>query len=396
MRRGRRNLLLLAGFVLAALLVARAVGPGLVENGMNVVAPHGPWPVSVQADALHQTMVIADLHADTFLWDRDPRQRADRGHVDFVRLQEGNVAVQVFAAVTKSPSGQNYDANTADSDNITPLVVLQGWPAATWDSLAERALYQASRLRALTRSDPELIRLLLTGPDVAALLAARAQGSEVIGGLLALEGAHALDGDLATIAVLREAGFRMMGLHHFFDNKLGGSLHGVSGAGLSEFGQKAVLEMQRQGIVIDLAHSSEAVVREVLAMTTRPPVISHTGVYSQCPSARNIDDALLAQIGARGGLVGIGFWEGAVCDITPAGVAQSIVRAIEVVGEDHVVLGSDWDGATTVLFDASELSALTQALLDAGLSVEKIRKVMGENLIDFLITNLPAAGQERS
>ena len=156
------------------------------------------------------------------------------------------------------------------------------------------------------------------------------------------------------------------------------------------WGIEAVREMQRQGILIDLAHSSEAVVREVLAMTTRPPVVSHTGVYSQCPTARNIDDALLARIAARGGLIGIGFWEGAVCDITPAGVARSIARAIEIVGEDHVALGSDWDGSTTVLFDASELSALTQALLDEGLSEVAIRKVMGENLIEFLATHLPA------
>ena len=391
MMQGRARIMGAAVVALAVILgLGILAGPAFVERELNVVAPHDPWFVSTDAAALHQQMLIADLHADTFLWDRDPRQRADRGHVDLVRLREGNVAVQVFAVVTKSPSGQNYDANTAGSDNITPLVMLQGWPVATWDSLGERALYQATRLRELARSDPDLIRLLLTGPDVESLLGARAQGSEIIGGLLALEGAHALDGDLGMIAVLREAGFRMMGLHHFFDNKLGGSLHGISGGGLSEFGREAVREMQRQGILIDLAHSSEAVVREVLAMTTRPPVVSHTGVYSQCPTARNIDDALLARIAVRGGLIGIGFWEGAVCDITPAGVARSIARAIEIVGEDHVALGSDWDGSTTVLFDASELSALTQALLDEGLSEVAIRKVMGENLIEFLATHLPA------
>ena len=137
-----------------------------VERELNVVAPHESWPVGREAAGLHQEMLIADLHADTFLWDRDLRKRADRGHVDLVRLREGNVAVQVFAVVTKSPSGQNYDANTAGSDNITPLVMLQGWPVATWDSLGERALYQATRLRELARSDPDLIRLLLTGPDV--------------------------------------------------------------------------------------------------------------------------------------------------------------------------------------------------------------------------------------
>jgi len=221
----RRILVALLAVAVAGMILGLVFGPAVVERELNVVAPHESWPVGREAAGLHQEMLIADLHADTFLWDRDLRKRADRGHVDLVRLREGNVAVQVFAVVTKSPSGQNYDANTAGSDNITPLVMLQGWPVATWDSLGERALYQATRLRELARSDPDLIRLLLTGPDVELVLGARAQGSQIVGGLLALEGAHTLDGDLAMIALLREAGFRMMGLHHFFDNKLGGTLH---------------------------------------------------------------------------------------------------------------------------------------------------------------------------
>ena len=142
--------------------------------------------------------------------------------------------------------------------------------------------------------------------------------------------------------------------------------------------------------MIDVAHSSPAVVEEVLALSQRPIVVSHTGIHSVCPTPRNLDDALLQKVAAGGGLIGIGFWDGAVCDTTPAGVARSIARAIEIVGSRHVALGSDWDGGTEVQMDASELPALTQALLDEGLAEKEIRAVMGGNLARHLRENLPA------
>jgi microsomal dipeptidase-like Zn-dependent dipeptidase len=98
----------------------------------------------------------------------------------------------------------------------------------------------------------------------------------------------------------------------------------------------------------------------------------------------------MQRIASQGGLIGIGYWEGAVCDISPAGIARSIVYAVNLVGEDHVALGSDYDGATQVAFDTSELAVLTDELLKAGLPEETIAKVMGGNLIRFLRANLPA------
>jgi microsomal dipeptidase-like Zn-dependent dipeptidase len=181
----------------------------------------------------------------------------------------------------------------------------------------------------------------------------------------------------------------MMGLHHFFDNKLGGSLHGVSKAGLSGFGHDAVVEMNLLGIMIDVAHSSEAVVDDVLALSTTPLVVSHTGVRGACDQPRNISDDHMRRIAAAGGLIGIGYWDGAVCDATPAGVAKSIAYAVKLVGEEHVGLGSDYDGATSVYFDTSELSVLTQALLNEGLNEKQIRAVMGGNQISFFRKYLP-------
>lgn len=385
-----RRILVAAAVLLGfGVVLARLVVPAQVEDAANRVTPHAPWQVDDETRVFHRTLVVGDLHSDTLLWDRDLRDRASRGHVDLERMREGNIAIQVFPAVTKSPQGQNYDSNTGDSDNITWLALLQGWPPATWSSLKARALHQAERLHAVEEAAPDRLRVIRTRADLDEVLAQRAQGEPLAGGLLATEGSHALDGEIASIAELREAGFRMMGLHHFFDNRLGGSLHGLSGAGLTPFGEAAVDAMVEQGILIDVAHSSPQVVRDVLDRTDAPLVVSHTGIREVCDTPRNIPDAVIAEIGARGGLIGIGFWDAAVCDTTPAGIARAIRAAVGLAGIDHVALGSDWDGGTEVMIDASETAALTQALLDAGFTREETAKVMGGNLVRYLRENLP-------
>jgi membrane dipeptidase len=151
-----------------------------------------------------------------------------------------------------------------------------------------------------------------------------------------------------------------------------------------------VRDLIDQGFIIDVAHSSEAVVREVLAMTDAPLIVSHTGVRSLCETPRNIDDALLAEIASRGGLIGIGFWADVTCDDSPAGVARVIAYAADRFGTDAIALGSDYDGTITASFDASEMVALTDALLAVGMSEADIRAVMGENQIRFFLDNLPA------
>nr|MBC8225800.1 membrane dipeptidase [Gammaproteobacteria bacterium] len=202
------------------------------------------------------------------------------------------------------------------------------------------------------------------------------------------EGSHALDGDLKNIERLFNEGFRMMSLQHFFDNKLGGSLHGTSGKGLTIFGQEAIKEMLRLGIMIDVSHSSENVVQDVLDLSHEPILVSHTGFYGHCPSARNISDSLMKEIAKKGGLVAIGFWSAAVCDNTPKSVAEAIQYGIELIGAKHVALGSDFDGAVLPGFDSSELIAITHELLEAGVEESDIRLVMGENMLNYLKRNL--------
>ena len=383
-------------FIVFALVLAVSLGlfltfaPAILDEERNVVVEHQAYEISDQAQQLHSSLLIGDWHADSLLWMRNLSEQYDYGHLDFPRMQQGNMALQMFTTVTKSPSGQNYERNSSDaSDNITLLAMAQRWPAATWTSLAERALFQADKLYKLAARDPDNLMLIRSRIELAEFLKRRQSNPTLIGGLLGTEGSHALDGDLDNIQRLFNNGFRMMSLQHFFDNKLGGSLHGTSGEGLTQFGRDAVNKMLALGIMLDVSHSSEQVVVDTLAISNKPLIVSHTGFQGHCPSPRNISDKLMEQIAAAGGLIAVGFWDGAICGNSPATVAAAIVYGIGLVGEDHISLGSDFDGTVTTSFDGSEMAVITQALLEANLSEQQIRKVMGENMLTYLQTYLP-------
>ena len=118
-------------------------------------------------------------------------------------------------------------------------------------------------------------------------------------------------------------------------------------------------------------------------------VVSHTGLAGICDSPRNLSDEQMKRIAERGGLVAVGFWAGAICDASPAGVARALRYAIDLLGVEHVALGSDFDGGTVTPFDAAELAILTQALVNADFSATEIARVMGANSFRFLHQNLP-------
>jgi membrane dipeptidase len=393
----RRLLWFLLGILVVALAGSVTVLPRVVDANMNrVERPTSPVRISEAARALHATLRIADLHDDLLLWSlRDPLERHDRGQTDLPRLLAGNVALQVFSTVSKTPRGMNYERNDASSDNVTLLAITQRWPLATWTSLYARAERVAHALdEAAARSDGRL-RVVRTRSDLHDGLAARARGEPVLLGTLSLEGLQVLEGRLDHVDSLYALGFRMAGLTHFTDNEVGGSAHGLSRGGLTPLGREVITRLEALGMMVDLAHASPALIDDVLGMAKRPVVVSHTGVAATCPGPRNLTDDQLRRIAATGGVVGIGYWDGAVCDITPASVARAIVHAVTVAGEDHVALGSDWDGAVTTTFDASELAQVTDALLAAGLTPLTIAKVMGENVFALLERSLPEGGDSR-
>lgn len=393
MRRGLPAALLAA--VLAIILLLGGVflfGPGIAERSMNKTLT-APLPaVSARAQQLHASLTIVDLHSDSLLWQRDFDQRAARGHMDLPRLQDGHVALQILSSVTKTPSGQNYDANGADSDNILWLAIAQLQPIRTWGSLTERSLWHAQKLaRAAARSQGAL-RPVTTPESLTALTDARtaaAAGTQPpIGAMLSIEGLQNLEGKISNLDRLYKAGFRMAGLTHFFDNELAGSMHGLQKGGLTPFGKQVVTRMEAKGMIVDLAHLSPAAVQDVLAIARRPVVSSHGGVQATCKVNRNLADAQIRGIAATGGLIGIGYWDGAVCDPSPASIARAMRHVRDLVGIRHVALGSDYDGAVTVGFDTSKLVQLTQALMNAGFSDDDIRAAMGGNALRLLRAGL--------
>ncbi|MFT6806515.1 MAG: membrane dipeptidase [Glaciecola sp.] len=364
--------------------------PAQLEKQTNLLHDSILPEISEQARTLHGKLFIGDWHSDTLLWKRNLMDKHDYGHVDIPRLQQGNVALQLFTTVTKSPDGLNYEGNSSvASDNITKLALVSLWPTNTWNSLVERALFQASKVLELVDEFPQQVLLITSKTDLSQFLLQREINPKLLGMLLGTEGSHALDGDLSNIKRLFDKGFRMMSLQHFFDNKLGGSLHGESGEGLTAFGREALQRMQSLGIMLDVSHSSEQVVQDVLAISRQPLLVSHTGFHGHCSSSRNISDDLMQQIAAKGGLIAVGYWDGAICGPNAREIAKAVKYGIELVGVEHIALGSDYDGAVSVPFDTSKLIYLTQAFLDIGLSEFQIKQVMGGNMLRYLQLHLP-------
>jgi len=382
-------------YALAGLLVLAIVGyftaaAPIADARYNTVQAEPPYGAAKRAEAVHDTLTVADLHNDLLLWPRDPLRRHDRGHTDVPRLREGGVGLQVFAAVTQVPLGRSYAGTDADAlDQIPFLAAAQRWPVRTWTSRLERARYQAKKLRRAVARD-EALMLLRTRADLDSLLAQRREAPSAMGTLLAVEGLHALEGDVANVDTLADDGYRMMSLTHLHDNALGGSSTGLENGGLTDFGAAVVDRLAARDVTVDLAHASEALIDDVLARTDGPVVVSHTGVRATCDSPRNLSDRHIEAVAAREGVIGIGLWETALCGAGPAAAAAAMRHVADRVGVEHVALGTDFDGTVSVPFDATGLPLLTEALLDEGFSTREIEQMMGENVIRVLRRTLPS------
>ena len=380
----------LAGLIGLGVLVYFTVAAPIADARYNTVRAEPPYDASDRAQAVHDTLMVADLHNDLLLWPRDPLQQYERGHTDIPRLREGGVGLQVFAAVTQVPRGRSYQGTDASAlDQIPFLVAAQRWPVRTWTSRLERARSQAQKLRRATARDESLL-LLRTQADLDTLLARRRVDPTVMGTLLAVEGLHALEGRAGNVDTLIDAGYRMMSPTHLHDNALGGSSTGLEHGGLSEFGTEVIDRLDARDVTIDLAHASEAVIDDVLARTTGPVVASHTGVRATCDSPRNLSDRHIEAIADRGGVIGVGLWDTAVCGDRVEAVAEAMRHVADRVGVEHVALGSDSDGTVSVPFDATGLPLLTEALLDDGFTPREVEQILGENVVRVLRETLPA------
>ena len=252
---------LIVALLIAALsIVYFSVLPTMAEKADRqfcVSLMESPISVSQEAITLHSAFLVADLHSDNLLWDRDFLARLDHGHLDLPRMQEGNMAIQVFDAVIKVPRGLNYQSNKGDTDQLIKLAIANRWPIATWFNLTNRALHQAKLLYdAAKRSDRQLY-IITSAVELKSFLNIRQLSKrKVVGGLLSVEGLHALEGKLENVYRLYDAGYRILGLTHFFDNEVGGSSGGAEKGGITEFGRSVIRRMEELSLTIDLAHAS--------------------------------------------------------------------------------------------------------------------------------------------
>ncbi len=363
-----------------------------IDRRQNNVVLKPPYAVQLEAFTLHQSLFVVDLHADALMWNRDLLRRNRSGHVDLPRLLSGNVALQVFGVVTKFPYHSNFVSNKATrADLITALAVLQRWPLRTWRSLFNRALFQAARLERFAQASGGKLVLVRTRADLENLRQRRAARVQVVGGFPSLEGVHALQGRLERLDRLYAAGFRMIGLTHFFDNEAAGSMHGVKKTGLTPFGREVVRRTRELHMVLDLAHAAPKVIDEVLEMDGGPLVVSHTGVKGHFDSPRNLSDEQVKRIAAAGGIIGITLLKGALPEPRLEQAVQAMRYTADLVGVEYVAFGSDFDGVVTEPVDASGLALLTEAMLAAGFNAGEISRILGENALRVLNAVLPAA-----
>ncbi|MBI2900235.1 MAG: membrane dipeptidase [Planctomycetes bacterium] len=314
--------------------------------------------------SLHEDAIVVDLHADTLIpmrvtgyrfgvRHRNPfLQKLGFYHCDLPRFRAAGITGQFFGLVT-FPYPE------------------RGCAAACFRQIE------------LLRREPGLL-FARTAGDIR-----RARREGKLAALFGIEGGHNLEGRIENVRAFHEAGVRYLGLVHFTRNELCTPSGGVGSdrdAPLTDFGRTVIAEMNRLGMMVDLAHVARAAFLEAARLSTRPVIVSHTGIDAAHPLWRNIDDEQIRAVAEKDGVVGIIFaWRylgrrrGGVEMLAP-----HFEHVRRLVGARHLALGSDYDGAVAPLRgleSVSGLPAVTKLLQDLRWSEEEIRGVLGENVL---------------
>ncbi|MBF5041071.1 peptidase M19 [Aggregicoccus sp. 17bor-14] len=321
---------------------------------------------------LHRRWPIADAHADSLMWNRDLTVRSHEGHVDFPRLREAGVKLQCFTLVTRGfPFVGGFPVFGA----------WRGWPREALRGEWARAQWQIDRLEDFCRRSQGQAAIATRGAQLAQNLA---EGR--LSAVLGVEGGHALEGRVERLSELHARGVRFMGLTHLSNNALGGSSFPFMGnRTLSALGREVLDEMARLGMSVDVAHASEQTLEAVLSHPRARPFCSHTGVRSAGGGWRNLPDDTLRRIAERGGVVGIIFGTVYLGGDRIEDVVRHIEHALDVMGEEAVGLGSDFDGMVPLpkgMRDVTGLPLLTEALLRRHPEA-RVERVLGGNLHRF-------------
>lgn len=310
-----------------------------------------------QAVQLHQTALVFDGHCDTLLdvaaGKRSLTERSTEGHVDLPRLREGGVNAQIFACWVGGAKAEN------------PLTDF---------------LRLADTLHTAVEANPDDLILARCAADIE-----QAHQEDKLACILGMEGGEPLHGEIAILREVYRLGLRNLGLVWGGRNALGCGVSGdIDGEGLSDFGRQVVREANRLGIMIDVSHLNEAGFWDVIDITEQPIVASHSNARALYDHPRNLWDEQIRAIADTGGLVGVvfTFMTDDRSTATLGGVLDQIDYMVELVGADHVGLGSDFDGIPhppTGLEDVSHMGNITRGLLARGYDEEDISKILGSN-----------------
>ena len=359
--------------------------------------------------ALHERLLVLDSHLDTPMhfgrvgWDITKRHSFanDLTQLDLPRMAEGGLDGGFFVIYT--PQGE-----------LTP----EGYLKAR-----AHALYRAAVIHRTVADHPDRLELAYTPADAVRIAAA---GKRIV--FQSIENSYPLGEDVALLRTFRDLGVRMAGPVHFRNNQFADSATDKPRwNGLSPLGRRWVAEMNRLGMIIDASHASDAVFDQMLALSRTPIILSHTGPKAAFDHARNIDDARLKKLAAKGGVIHINSVYLIAPDRNPkrdeigdraeilerlspeeqqqvitarAAIDRevppqratfdmfmnSLLHCLKLVGPDHVGLGADWDGGGGVagMEDVSDLPKITARLRQAGYSEADLRKIMGGNLLRVL------------
>lgn len=391
----------------------RAPNAAIAGDAGAAVPPPAPESPEDRAVRVHREALVFDAHCDAVMKVVDEGVdlgvRSDEGHVDFVRMAEGGLDVEVFAVWVEP----DY------------------WPKRA----KKRALEMIGALHQSFERHADKAGLALSAAD-----ARRLVGEGKVAGFIGIEGGHAIEDDKSALAMFFDRGVRYMTLTWWHNtNWADGSGDKPKHHGLNELGQEIVREMNRLGMVVDLSHASEETFWDVLEVTEKPVIASHSNAHALADHHRNLSDDQLRALARNGGVIGINFvagfldiefnrasdklraelepqmnalrkkyrkdpgegrrqrwalWREKAKDIEPVPLAKfidHIDHAVQVAGVDHVGLGSDFDGFTIGpqgIENCTSLPLITRALLDRGYSEEDVKKILGENFLRVFEANI--------
>lgn len=281
-----------------------------------------------------------------------------------------------------------YCFNTVDAELYRPVIQMM---AAYVNPKYEDGFKRANEVIDYYLKNKENTVLIKEKSDIEEIL-----NNKKIGVMLTIENGKAIEDNLDNIDVLYSKGVRAMSINWNEDNLLGTGALTTSKNGLTKLGKEYVKRLEQKNIIIDISHSSEATFWDVMKNTEKTIVATHSCCYNLCNHSRNLKDDQIKAIAKRGGIVGICFCSPFLNENNQATVddiVKHISYVINLVGEDYVGIGTDFDGVKkeNLVSNASSLkdiNLLIEKLKDYGYSEPCINKIMGENWLRVIMNNI--------